>query len=373
MFSRCNLLLCILLMTVCLGAAADGPLVRLKYARFDPVAAEPKIAPGLRSTPVAGREEYYVFQFRGPVEQGWKGQLLLVGAKVFDYVPDFAFLARMTPEAAEKARELPCVRWVGLYHPAYRISPRLRGVSGNVKVTVLLFPGESPGAAQAEIRRAGGIAHSSNVGPLGAQIEATIPAAAAARIAAQKGIAWIEPRVERKLHNDVGRTLMNVPAVWSGAGLFGAGEIVAVCDTGLDTGKLSSISADFAGRVLATYGLGRNNKWDDPHGHGTHVAGSVLGSGALSGSDPPTHSYANSFAGTAPEAQLVFQSVLDRSGNLGGIPSDLNDLFQPPYEDGARIHTNSWGAAVYGSYTTDSRNLDTVSYTHLTLPTTPYV
>jgi serine protease AprX len=47
--------------------------------------------------------------------------------------------------------------------------------------------------------------------------------------------------------------------------------------------------------------------------------------------------------GTAPGAQLILQSTLDPEGNLGGIPIDLRDLFEPPYSDGARVHTNSWG------------------------------
>ena len=44
---------------------------------------------------------------------------------------------------------------------------------------------------------------------------------------------------------------------------------------------------------------------------------------------------------------LVLQSVLDISGGLGGLPNDLNDLFQTPYDDdGARVHTNSWGSII---------------------------
>lgn len=41
--------------------------------------------------------------------------------------------------------------------------------------------------------------------------------------------------------------------------------------------------------------------------------------------------------GTAPEAHLVLQSLLDSGGNLGGIPVDLHDLFQSVYDnDGVR-------------------------------------
>ena len=355
---RSILPLCIIPLTVWLGIGAAGSPLRLKYGCFEPTVSEPDVPAHLRSVAVPGQERYYLLQFRGPIQSSWKAQTKGLGAHLLDYVPDFAFIARMTPAAAHKVEALDEVSWVGLYHPAYRISPRLNTSAKSTQVNVLMFPGESPATVEADIRRAGGTLVASTAGRGGIHIEATIPGSAIAGIAGRKGVAWVEPRVERKLFNDVARGLMGVPAAWSPGGFFGAGEIVAVCDSGLDTGKLSTISADFAGRVLKTYDLGRKKKWSDPHGHGTHVAGSVLGSGVLSGSDPSLHAYSNSFAGVAPEAQLVFQSVLDNSGGLRGIPNDLNDLFQPAYDDGARVHTNSWGTAILGAYTIDSRNLD---------------
>jgi len=43
---------------------------------------------------------------------------------------------------------------------------------------------------------------------------------------------------------------------------------------------------------------------------------------------------------------------------LTGIPADIGDLFQQAYNDGARIHSNSWGSNAMGAYTVDSANLD---------------
>jgi len=145
--------------------------------------------------------------------------------------------------------------------------------------------------------------------------------------------------------NDVAlHDILHVVEVWQQLGLYGRGQVVAVADTGLDTGNLDTLSADFAGRVSATYALGRAGDWSDANGHGTHVAGSVLGSGRQSGSDPDNRRYTGSFAGVAPEASLVFQSLLDPNDGLGGLPEDLGDLYRQAYDAGARIHTNSWGA-----------------------------
>ena len=187
---------------------------------------------------------------------------------------------------------------------------------------------------------------------------------------------WIEPFYERVLFNDVarGNAIMGAETAWSSLGLYGQGQIVAVADTGLDTGSLGTLHQDFGGnptgcsgtnRVVATYALGRNNNWSDScrsgsvneGGHGTHVSGSVLGNGCRSGSNG-LPDYAGSYAGLAPQAGLVMQSVMDSNCGLGGLPTDLNTLFSQARNAGARIHTNSWGSAVAGQYTTDSRNTD---------------
>ncbi len=351
------LALCLVLTALPLCVRASGERIRLKTSDFDPLAVS-------RPAVVHDAVDYYILQFTGPVEEGWKTGAQALGIELLDYVPDFAFIVRAAPEAVKAARALSYVRWVGDYRPEYKISPRLKMAQGSVKVRALLFPDEPTAAVEAQIRGAGGEVRSVAGSQRWEHLAATLPAQAIPRLASLKEVAWVEPYVEPRLLNDVAGGLIGVPPVWIGVGLHGAGETVAIADTGLDTGSTTTISADFAGRIVSTYDLGRNKKWDDPNGHGTHVAGSVLGAGVLSGSNPATHSYAGSFAGVAPEASLVFQSILDNAGNLGGLPADLNQLFQPPYNDGARIHTNSWGAAVAGVYNTDSRNVDLFTWNH---------
>jgi subtilisin family serine protease len=175
--------------------------------------------------------------------------------------------------------------------------------------------------------------------------------------------------------NDVARTsILEVDRVRDALALYGQGQVIAIADSGLDSGDEATLSQDFAGRLVRAFALGRPSNWSDPNGHGTHVAGSVLGSGRLSGSDPAQRAYGGSFAGVAPEARLVFQSLLDADGGLGGIPDDLGDLLQQAYDAGARIHTNSWGANFFvkplarfmttGRYTPESAQVDRFLWEH---------
>lgn len=186
---------------------------------------------------------------------------------------------------------------------------------------------------------------------------------------------WLWGTTLAPVGNDVARhSILGIDQIWQQLSLYGQGQIVAVADTGLDTGRLETLSADFAGRVRQTFALGRTGDWSDPNGHGTHVAGSVLGSGVLSGSDPAGHRYDASIAGAAPEAELVFQSLLDADGGLGGLPADLQGLLQQAYDAGARIHTNSWGANFFlkpltrflsaGRYTQESAQVDAFIWNH---------
>jgi subtilisin family serine protease len=178
-------------------------------------------------------------------------------------------------------------------------------------------------------------------------------------LAAIDQVHHIEPVPPVRLFNNVARSIVNAHVVVNGTQYDGEGQIVVVNDTGFDIGSTTNVHPAFAGRVIKLVALGRPNKADDPEGHGTHVAGSVLGDGNSA-------SMGGAIQGTAPKARLIVQSLLDSSGGLGGIPNDLHDLFKPPYDnDSARIETNSWGARLPGlAYNQSSNEIDEFIWTH---------
>lgn len=164
-------------------------------------------------------------------------------------------------------------------------------------------------------------------------------------------VALIEEAQVTRLFDSFARKLLRLPEVAiAPAGLTGAGEVIAVADTGLDDSH-----PDFAGRIVAMKAWGRKDDTSDPNGHGTHVSGCALGDGSASNGE---------VVGAAPGARLFLQSILDKRGNLGGLPEDLAALFREAYKAGARIHNNSWGAFVFARYSITSLQTDAFVAAH---------
>ncbi|HYN53621.1 MAG TPA: S8 family serine peptidase [Methylotenera sp.] len=158
----------------------------------------------------------------------------------------------------------------------------------------------------------------------------------------------IDEYIHPKLTNDHARYLLGIDHMIMAPGSFvaedGTDQIVAVADTGIDEKH-----PDFNGRIIGTIDRGGTGVTSDPHGHGTHVAGSILGDGTAS---------SGKIKGVAPKAKLFFQSLADAYGRLVGLPVDLNDLFDEAYNAGARIHNNSWSAVTNSVYTMSSEEVD---------------
>src|SRR4030095_62939 len=139
------------------GPPSAAP-IRLKAATFTPARGErPDIPPGLTiASYAAGERGYFIVQFAGPVMDAWKAQVAAAGAELLDYVPDFAFKARMTPDAADRGAALDSVAWVGVFHPAYKMDPTLvRGAGASRLYRVRIERGADVDATVNEIAGAG--------------------------------------------------------------------------------------------------------------------------------------------------------------------------------------------------------------------------
>ncbi|MFI1031406.1 S8 family serine peptidase [Streptomyces sp. NPDC020951] len=284
-----------------------------------------------------------------------KEQLAELGVVIQEYVPENTYLCGYRPADLDAVRALPFVAWADVYLEGFKIAPSLRAGGLQSDLAALAAPAAAGDSQQHMVdvvlhddvdAEADGVRQriADAVGVSADDVQVTRNKArltvSGDHLGALVGIdevRQIDEVPQWVTYNSVARPIMNATVQLNGTAFLGQGQVVAVADTGFDKGSTADVHPAFTGRVAKLYALGRPDRSDDPRGHGTHVAGSVLGDGHSATMGGPIQ-------GAAPRATLVLQSLLDPAGRLGGIPRDLRDLFGPPYRnDGARVHTNSWG------------------------------
>lgn len=301
--------------------------------------------------PPTDRATYYLIQLAGPLLENWRSDLRNLGVTLLEHVPQNSYKALLSLAQVPQIRALPFVAGVRFYSredTGVLLRPQAEPVPSGLREPRPFDIRLQPRAAPDDVLQWLKTNQFQIAGAKGRKIRvfAFADSPLLDDLAMLPDVERIEEYIAPQLHNDVARELLGIdrPAAGGGIGLTGQGQIVGVADTGLDDSH-----PDFQGRVIGVVALGRPNDSSDPHGHGTHVAGSILGDGTAS---------AGRIRGAAPAAQLFFQSLLDARGGLGGLPFDLTDLFEEAYQAGARIHNNSWGAATQSMYTLNSSEVD---------------
>mmetsp|Transcript_27215 Transcript_27215/g.70074 ORF Transcript_27215/g.70074 Transcript_27215/m.70074 type:complete len:1426 (+) Transcript_27215:1145-5422(+) len=189
-------------------------------------------------------------------------------------------------------------------------------------------------------------------------------------LAARPSVRWLSPSKETMLHNRAAAAAMQSGGLESGqspsnadlfpywqAGLDGSGQIIGTGDSGLNmqscyfednavrfrrTGTRNGFSAFSSSkhRKVVLY-VALRGDMSDADGHGTHTSGTLAGS--QQGNDPAVSP--KEATGMAPGARLAFLDLA--SGRINGVvtPADLNKNYFPfAYEEGARVHSDSWGS-----------------------------
>ncbi|MFD0472398.1 S8 family serine peptidase [Nonomuraea thailandensis] len=107
---------------------------------------------------------------------------------------------------------------------------------------------------------------------------------------------WLDAKVKADL--DVSVPMIGAPTAWE-SGYDGAGVQVAVLDTGADLGH-----PDLAGKVADSRSFVPDQPVQDGHGHGTHVASTIAGSGAppagSTRASPPARGWSSARSSTTP-------------------------------------------------------------------------
>ena len=291
------------------AAQQPPPTIQLEVGTFTPGQTALPLDPELTLGALpAGQSAYYLVQFAGPVQGAWKAAVQATGAQLLEYIPDNAFVIRMTPEQANQVKGQANVRFVDPYQPGYKFNLALDASTAKT-YTVLVHNG-------ADAKAVGQAIIAQNIPVLSRQNDILVVSANGPQvkaIAKLSDVAWIEEKLPDQALNDYGGGVIVGANTVHTNGYTGQNQVIAVADTGLDRGDKIEEFPDIPNRRIREIfnwpGVINHNCFasivddgtQDIDGHGTHVAVSALGAG-LAGPNGIGR-------GVAPEAELVFQAV----------------------------------------------------------------
>ncbi len=290
------------------------------------------------------------------------------------------------------------------WRPVQGIGPGLRdfaaakrSTTGERGVIVALAPGSDLGGARDRFEAVGASiawvdAEAEPAPQIGLRVPGDRLAGVVNVLAATAGLAWAELQAPNRL--------LNHASVWvcqsgdSGStpifdrGLHGEGQVIGIMDTGLDIddcrfedeavglpalNQTHGIEVNFGHRKVLAVDFHWEADWPpgprdwDDHGHGTHVAGSAAG-------DMPVYGIHDRVDGMAPAARLVIQdggALTDDCADLPGLGcpvKPLGPVLEQARNQGARLHTNSWGDEEnflpFGRYTERTADVDRFMWEH---------
>ncbi|MER7463802.1 S8 family serine peptidase [Streptomyces sp. NPDC097981] len=352
-------------------------LITINGVSVDPLVQSQELERASLVSEDASASDYLLVQTTHVPTAEEKGRLADLGVVIHEYVPESTYLCGYRSADLEAVRELPFVAWADVYLKGFKVAPSLRSTRLRPSVAVLAEPLEAAvgprtrlvdvilhqdvdAGSDGLLERIAGAAGvpAADVQADHRKVRMTVEERNLPALASIDEVQQVEEVPEMGLHNTLSGTLMHARVALNGTTFRGEGQIVAVADTGFDLGSTTNVHPAFTGRVRSLTAIGRTlpDRTDDPDGHGTHVAGSVLGDGTSASMGPVT--------GTAPGAELVLQSLLNDVGGLS-TPLDLSDLFEAAFQQGARIHTNSWGPVKPGlPYGTSGFEADKMVWDH---------
>jgi hypothetical protein len=365
--------LCFVLLSLVCGAV-HARMVDLEAYWFDTAIGEAALPADLTAS--AGEyadQGYFLVQTTAPITEQWRASLEGAGATIYGYVPEFTLLVGMDRAAQTRVRALSGATWVGLWHPAYKISPLIgtqvvvspeRLADPNYRLMVRVFR-DAAGVAR-EVESLGCRVLESTDDGFSRRLLLSAPRQSVPAIARVRDVWWIEEQPEFRTLNNVTRwvvqsNLSGQTPIWD-HGIHGEGQIATLMDTGLDYNSCwfrdGGAPPGPSHRKVIDYSTYGGDPYDGcDTGHGSHVAGTVCGDQSFV--NPGNYNY----NGMAYKAKITVQDVgADdwTSCNLGtlNVPGSIGAAFNASYGLGARVHTNSWGSTTnsYDGYSVDVDN-----------------
>ncbi len=318
-----------------------------------------------------GEHGSYIVQSRGRLNDAFRGLLREAGATIVSYIPNNAYLVRVSAAGAQRLASLPQTQAVLPFEPYYKLDERLLALAIEQQplpegrwVNVIAFA-DAIASARLALEKMGAQIITEEVSPFGQRFIVRPPGDALVALANLPAVQGVEGYFGKALLNDLSRQRLKVATntlvtTLNYLGLTGSNALVNINDTGVDAGH-----PDLTGRVTADIPA----TLMDADGHGTHVAGTIASSGTsspgVSSNNIPGSVTNASFRGIAPGASLYATPVIFNSGvvfpALGDTYLQTNAATRSYItlaRTNALISNNSWGYGGAPVYNTSAASYD---------------
>ncbi len=322
--------------------------IKLRHIGFEPKSEVPNVAASLRA---AQSVRVHIVQFVAPPLPEMRKQVEQFG-DVRGFLPHHSYVVEMDAAEVEQVKALPFVRWVGAYHPDFRVDAAVRE-----RLIDVNEDGPQPGPQRYRIKvfdetigqqfevadrieAAGG-----TIDVVDGQsflLEATLTRSQLALVVGLDQVDFVELWTPPQTRMNVARsnTIGGANLLESVAGYTGAGVRAEV----MDNGVLTTHQA-FSSRISVRNGPSPvDNGGISPHG--TSTFGIVFGDGTGSANG----------RGMLPDGDGVFSAF----GFAGSRSANMAELSQAPWN--CVFQSNSWGFADTPNYTSVSAEMDQIVF-----------
>jgi subtilisin family serine protease len=242
----------------------------LRYAQFDPLIWIPEV-----DSQLAANDDLNLFMvqfYTQPLEE-FKEAIHSLGGKVRHYIAQYAYLVEMDENVYSQVKELPYVRWIGPYHPAYRLDEFMLD---NYDQAELIYPLQcyniqvltinQKDIVANRIKELGGKVENADAGKL--LVRATLTPEQLFELIRWDEVLFVNPWGPYEIDMDIAREIGGANYIESVAGYNGTGVRGEVFDAGFNIDHV-----DFESRPLIPHGTCGGNS------HGAATSGICFGDG----------------------------------------------------------------------------------------------
>ena len=148
-----------------------------------------------------GARALYIIQLSGPVQTAWREAITAQGVELVQYVPEDAFIARISNGELGSLKKLAFVQWIGKFRANHKVHQAIAGraalkrAGDLVNVSILMAP-DSAAPEIVQARRSLRVLRQQSNLRLGTVLRGSVSATDLDALAASENVLWIEPEFQ---------------------------------------------------------------------------------------------------------------------------------------------------------------------------------